>query len=77
MRKAQSRLVKVDGKVMDDDQIETMIEECLDELDTNPDEFTEWEQGFIESVDEQQHDRHLTAVQIEKVVQIWERCASR
>ncbi len=58
---------------MEDEELEIMIEECLNELDENPGKFSKWEQSFLESVDDQQHDRHLTAAQIDKVVQIWER----
>lgn len=61
---------------MDDELIEGMIADCLDMLDRSPHAFSAWEQTFLESIDDQQHGRHLTDAQQDKLEQIWEdKCA--
>jgi hypothetical protein len=60
---------------VDDERIEEMIAELLDALDADPHAFTAWEQTFVESLDEQQHERHLSEKQIDKLVDLWgEKC---
>jgi len=57
---------------MDEDRIEELIADCLDELDRHTHNFSAWEQTFLESIDEQHHERHLSDAQVTKLVQIWE-----
>lgn len=52
--------------------IEEMIDECLEAVEEDTDAFTEWEIEFLESIEDQNEDRHLTDQQVEKLTEIWE-----
>jgi len=52
--------------------IEQMIEECLEAVEADSDAFTEWEVEFLESIEDQNEDRHLTEKQINSLTEIWE-----
>lgn len=55
-----------------EDEIETMVEDCLRAVEERPDDFTGWERTFIESIEDQNQTVHLTDEQVEKLEQIWE-----
>lgn len=55
---------------MDDDDIPTMIEDCMN----RESKLSEWEAKFIDSIDSQlRGENSLTQKQLETLEQIWER----
>jgi len=56
----------------DEEQIEMMIEECLEALADNSSKFTAWEQTFLEDLEGVNDFEHLTDKQVEKLTQIYE-----
>lgn len=57
---------------MDDGHIEERIEACLEALEEHPDRFTAWERDFLESVEEQNEQGHLSEGQAAKLDEIYE-----
>ncbi len=55
-----------------EDEIESMLASCRAALEDRPDDFTEFERGFIESAADDNETTHLTGKQVEKLEQIWE-----
>jgi len=54
-------------------EIEEMIADCKKAIESDCDDFTEWERGFISDVEERNYTGHLSERQIEKLEQIWEK----
>jgi len=52
--------------------IEQMIADCLVAVEDDSDAFTEWEVEFLESIEDQNEDRHLSESQVDKLTEIWE-----
>jgi len=52
--------------------IEQMISDCLVAVEDDSDAFTEWEVEFLESIEDQNEDRHLSESQVDKLTEIWE-----
>lgn len=60
---------------MDESKIEEMIGDLSDILADTPSELTEWEQGFIDSLEDQLDTKHFTESQIKKLKEIhMEKC---
>lgn len=57
---------------MGEGDIEVMIEEALEALEAHPDRFTAWERDFLESVEEQNEQGHLSSFQVAKLEEICE-----
>lgn len=53
-------------------EVESMLDDCQRAVEDRPDDFTEWEIRFIESVADANETTHLSHEQIEKMEQIWE-----
>jgi hypothetical protein len=57
---------------MDEDVIERIIEELREQYEEDSEVFTQWEQEFIESIDERNCWDHLSPSQLDKLFQIYE-----
>jgi len=58
--------------MVDEEQIETMIEFCLECLQENPHGFSQWEQGFLESIEDMNDAFHLSEAQRSKLQEIYD-----
>jgi len=58
--------------VIDDARTEEIIEECLEAVEERTDDFSAWERGFLESVEEANEQGHLTLAQTEKLLEIYQ-----
>ena len=56
----------------DEERTEKLIEACLDKLEQDQDGFSAWERSFLESVEEQNEQGHLSEAQIAKLEEIAE-----
>lgn len=57
---------------IDPEEVETMLEECLEAIEDDEEKFTSWEISFLESIENFVNDRVLTDAQWEKLQQIHE-----
>ncbi len=57
---------------MDEGIIEKIIEELREQYEDDSEVFTQWEQEFIESIDERNSWDHLSPSQLDKLLQIYE-----
>lgn len=57
---------------MNETEVEEAIEAALEALEEDPDSFSAWERDFIESLEEQNEQGHLTENQIAKLGEICE-----
>jgi len=57
---------------IDPEEVETMLEECLEAMEDDEEKFTSWEVSFLESIENVINDRVLTDAQWESLQQIHE-----
>lgn len=74
---AAARLIELrvkgwNEKMRDEEQIEHMIEACLQALNEDETIFSSWEQIFLEDIENVNDFKHLTDKQIAKLEQIYE-----
>lgn len=55
-----------------DEEIETMLSECIEALEERPDDFTGWERTFLEDLEEKNELGHLSEKEIAKLEEIYE-----
>lgn len=55
----------------DPEVIEGMLETLLDDLEENQDQYSPWEQQFLESIEDQLDSSVLTDKQVEKLQEIY------
>lgn len=60
-------------QVEDEEQVEKMINDCLEVLNKDDSFFNTWEQTFLESLEDLNDWYHLTDNQIKKLEQIYEK----
>jgi hypothetical protein len=56
---------------LDEVAIEDLLDQCLETYDEDPDRFTEWEQGFLETIRERADWSHFSPTEEEKIEEIF------
>lgn len=57
--------------MIDEDEIERILDECIEFLENFPSSFTEWESNFLYDLSDIIYEAHLTDRQIETLKGIW------
>ena len=55
---------------MTEEEIEEMLDKLLEDLETHPSRYTEWERGFIENLSEMNDWHHVTEAQQDKLIEV-------
>lgn len=55
---------------MTDEEIEGMLDDLLEDLETHPSRYTAWEREFIENLSEMNDWHHLTEAQADKLYEV-------
>lgn len=57
---------------MTEEEICEMISDCIEALESNDEDFTDYEHDFLLSIQEQNEEGHLSEKQQEKLEEIWD-----
>ena len=57
----------------DESKVEEAVAQLVEALDEDPDRFTAWERDFLESIEVQVEERHLSAKQLARLEELLEK----